>query len=288
VPTFGVHERGGLEVGLASAICRGATALQLFQKAKQSYHFPRSFRKEHADFKESLEDSGMRLVIHASYFINLVSPKPNIRQLSLASTIEELDTADFLGADYLNIHPGSVGPRGDRGQGKLDLIEALKTILIGTSWNTELLLETMPGTKEWSQLGALLDDLADIVNAVKEAGGRIGVCFDTCHSFAAGYDFHSSKDAYNRFWDQYWGYFNEWPKAFHVNGAYNPHASRKDGHATLNGLFNSRLKPCEQVNVNPEFFHWLREDPRFEESIHILETPVPYHHVDLPAYIFGS
>lgn len=284
----GVHERGGPIKALQSAHEREyATAMQIFQKGKLSYHFTRSFRQEMEQYASMCEAANIEVVVHASYIINLVSVKPHICKISLASLIEEMDAAQYMGAKYIVMHPGAVSKDHDLELAYQELYAALRSVLVGGGWKIKLLLETMPGGKNKTQLGYYLDNLAFMIQKLKQDGANVGACFDSCHVFAAGYDFHSSLSNFTRFWEQWLEYFGEVPEVLHINGAAKEFGHRKDGHATLNGQFNSAGNQVD-CQMNPEVFKWLKGAPALQNSIHILETPIMYHEADLKAYLTGD
>lgn len=143
----------------------------------------------------------------------------------------------------------------------------------------------MPGGSNQTQLGVYLDHMADCVRTLKVEGANIGVCADTAHLVAAGFDIDQSRDAYDEFWRNWIDHFGEPPTLLHVNGAANLRGRGVDGHTTLNGKITGSGRVIHSPVVNPEMFAWLRTDKRFELSTHILETPPDWHHRDLPAYL---
>lgn len=285
---FGVHESisNGIEEAIDAAVERKCQALQIFQKPKQSYWFDKDFDKRNQGVADKLQLSELVMAVHASYFINLISQKPRIRKLSVSSLIQELDKASFLGADYLVLHPGSVGVKGDRTTGLKLLCDSLRFVLAENDFSTQLLLETMPGAG--GQIGGDFEQLAEMCHQLWSEGLKFGICFDSCHAFVAGYDFQSDSSKYLEFWNlwnDFIGIGNI--KLFHVNGAFFDFGSKKDGHASLDGIHNAKMsKSRDTPSINPEFFKWLVKDPRFAEIAGILETPVENWDIDL-TYIRG-
>jgi len=280
--SFGVHESisKGIVKAIHAAKDRGNSTLQIFQKQNRGYWFHKDFDKNNESVKETLEETGTTLVVHAGYLVNLVSQKVDVRKISLSSLIQELDKASYLGAKYLVLHPGSVGAKGDKDEGFTELVDVLSLVLDGDAFSTKLLIETMPGGG--GQLGGDLEVFAEAYETLSKRV-RIGICFDTCHSHVAGYDFTVSKEDYENFWnlwDEYLGIKNL--DLFHVNGAFHDYCSKRDGHASLDGLLSANPKKFREIpSINPEFFSWLVKDPRFPEIPGILETPVHNWNNDL-------
>jgi deoxyribonuclease-4 len=287
----GVHELsqgdgplGALEGGRTRV---GATAMQIFQKAKLNYHFHHDFRRKNETFAELRAAADLEVVVHAGYFINLLAQDKRLAKVSAASLINELDGANFLGATTLVLHPGTFH-RSERASALVRLADALRFVLLDYDWAPTLCLETMAGGSDWTQFGCFLDDLATVVGTLREEGANLSTCFDTCHAFGAGYDFASSRAAYDAFWAHWDRYFHERPRVLHLNGAAHEFASQKDGHASLAGHFSASMRPLDPPNLNPEVFRWLREDPKFATAAHILETPMALHPDDLALYVAGQ
>jgi len=274
--SFGVHESTS-KVGIVGAIHeannRGNSTLQIFQKQNRSYWFHKDFNKKNESVKETLAETNTTLVVHAGYIVNLVSPKADIRKISLSSIIQELDKASYLGAKYLVLHPGSVGAKGDKSEGFKELIDVLSIVLDSDAFSTKLLIETMPGGG--GQLGGDLELFAEAYDVLSRRVS-VGICFDTCHTYVAGYDFASQKSDYDNFWKLWDEYLNiKNLDLFHVNGAFHEWGSKRDGHASLDGCLSANPKKVrDNPVINPEFFSWLVKDPRFSEIPGILETPV--------------
>jgi len=273
--SFGVHESisKGIAIAIGQAKARGNSTLQIFQKQNRGYWFHKDFDATNERVKEVLKETDTMLVVHAGYLINLVSPKADVRKVSIASLIQELDKASYLGAKYLVLHPGSVGTKGDKEAGFKELVDVLSIVLDGDAFSTKLLIETMPGGG--GQLGGDLEAFAEAYEILSKRV-KVGICFDTCHSHVAGYGFADSKEDYKEFWstwDHYLGLDNL--DLFHVNGAFHDWCSKRDGHASLDGKLSANPKKFRETpSINPEFFSWLVKDPRFSEIPGILETPV--------------
>lgn len=196
---------------------------------------------------------------HAGYLINLASPDPKNHTLSLGSFAQEIELANLLRLDFVVLHPGShVGTGVDIGIARI--AESINQIFdeIGNVHPT-LLLENTAG--QGSAIGHRFEELAAIIEKI-EVKDKIGICFDTCHGFAAGYDQCDIKD-----FDRMWQEFDQMVglkklKAIHLNDSKKPLGSRVDRHDHI-GLGEMGDAP----------FRHLMQDKRFEKIPMVLETP---------------
>ena len=204
--------------------------------------------------------SGVKVTMaHDSYLINLASPDEELYQRSLEAFIVEMQRAERLGLRHLVMHPGSPGD--DNAEAGLARVAAAldKVNRACPEFRVQVLLETTAG--QGYTLGHRFEHLARILELVKEPG-RLGVCLDTCHVFAAGYPLGSEKEyeATIRTFDHEVGLRKL--RAFHVNDSLKPLGSRVDRHAHIG-------KGC--LGLEP--FRLLVNDPRFRTRPMILETP---------------
>ncbi len=169
-----------------------------------------------------------KIVAHAPYTLNPCSDNPPTREFAAMVLADDLKRMENVPHNYYNFHPGShVGQGVARGVEMI--IELLNNILTPTQ-TTTVLLETMAG--KGSEVGAKFEDLAAIIDGV-QLKDKIGVCMDTCHVFAAGYDIVGDLD----------GVFGEFDKiiglerlhAIHLNDSLMPYGSHKDRHAVIGG-----------------------------------------------------
>ena len=198
-------------------------------------------------------------VAHASYLINLASPERKLWKKSIAALAEELRRAGVLGIPYVIVHPGaytnSSEPRGLR-----RIVWALDAIHKETDATAaRCLLETTAG--QGTTLGGRFEHLATILGGVK-APERIGVCFDTCHVFAAGYPLKAEKEYRQtmKFLDALVGLKRI--RAFHLNDSLREFGSRVDRHAHIG-----------HGHLGVEPFGQLLRDRRFRKVPMYLETP---------------
>lgn len=238
----------------------GCDALQIFVKNANRWSARPLPDEDVAAFRASAEATGLPVVAHAGYLINLASPDPEAREKSLTALVDELERCDRLGVPGLVLHPGAHMREGveaglDRVAASLDQVFAQRPGL-----EAKVLLENTAG--QGSTLGADFDELRGIVERVDEPE-RLGVCLDSCHAFVAGYDLRD-EDGYEVLLsalDRATGL--ERLLAIHLNDARFPLGSRKDRHASI-----------LEGEIGADFFQRVVHDPRFETLPMVLETPL--------------
>ena len=262
MPRLGAHLSiaGGLPRAVDRAEASGCQALQIFTKSAGQWRARNLPRDEIALFRRRLRQTKIRPVVaHNSYLINLATADPELRQKSIESLTEEIDRADALGLDGLVMHPGSFTSGTEEGGLKL-IADGLATVLAARpEVKTRILLEHTAG--QGTNLGHRFEHLAEIIDLL---GGspRVGVCLDTCHLLAAGYDICSPEgyaDTFKQF-GRVVGFSRL--KAFHLNDSKKPRASRVDRHEHIG-------QGC--IGLAP--FQRLLHDPRFAKLPMLLETP---------------
>jgi deoxyribonuclease-4 len=260
--TFGAHMSiaGGVHLALERGLDIGCDAIQLFVKSSNQWRAKKLTEEEITLFHEKKKALCPTCVLaHTSYLLNLASPERALLEKSRASMLEEMQRCDLLGIPYLILHPGS-----HRGAGEKAGIESIAESLNGLFAETAgsgimVLVETTAG--QGNTLGHSFEQLADIIARIDDRE-RIGVCFDTCHSFTAGYDIRTKK-AYERTFAAFESIIGlEQLKAFHLNDSLKPLGSRRDRHTHIGtgeiGLGGFRL---------------LVNDKRFSGIPMVLETP---------------
>lgn len=250
--------------GVAKAPLRareiGARAFALFTKNQRQWRAKALTEKEISAFKKNLDECGFRpqqILPHDSYLINLAHPEADKREKSLAAFIDELERCEQLGLTMLNFHPGSTLKKISDAEGVTLIAQALNTALSKTGSVTAVIENT---AGQGSNLGHRFEHLAAIIDQVEDKS-RIGVCLDTCHTFAAGYDLQtpeSYKDTMQEF-DRIIGF--NYLKAMHLNDAKSTLGSRVDRHHSLG-----------QGHLGLEPFRLLMQDPRTDNIPLILET----------------
>ncbi|MCX5754369.1 MAG: deoxyribonuclease IV [Candidatus Krumholzibacteria bacterium] len=251
---------GGMHRALERGRSIGCNAVQLFVQNTSRWRTRKLdpgeialFRKETGMFAPNF------ILAHSSYLVNLASNDGRILARSIECFLDEMNRASSLGIPYLVVHPGSHRGAGEAA-GLKRIASSLDEILSATGVpGPEILLETTAG--QGDSLGTTFDQLACIIGAVR-AGGSLGVCFDTCHVFAAGYDLRT-KRAYEetiRAFDLALGI--ERLKAFHVNDSRKELGSRVDRHAHIG-----------EGALGLKAFSFLMNDERFFDRPMVLETP---------------
>ena len=249
--------------GLEKAIIRGesidCTAIQLFTKSNRQWQAEQLTEQNISLFKQTANESVIKnIVAHASYLINLAAQETLIYKKSIDALLQEIKRCEQLDIPYLVVHPGSAGKQ-NRVMALQKIALALETILNQTAGKTMILLETVAG--QGTSLGVTFEELAEIRNAVKTKN-LIGICVDTCHIFAAGYDI-SSAGGYQETWKQFDSLIGlSHLKVFHLNDSMKGLASRIDRHANIG-----------EGKIGLEAFTLLLNDPRFVNIPKILETP---------------
>lgn len=258
---FGVHVsiQGGFIKALERAETRGCELFQVFSQPPQGWVFPRVDEKEAKEFKKLLNEKGLKpLVLHAPYLLNLASPSFSLRLKSAWSLIEGAEVGQKLGASYLVFHPGSSREAPLR-NGLKNLIDTLEYVLSHSGEGIVFLIENTAASGH-----LLASNFSQIGEVLKAFPGekRLGVCFDSAHALASGYDLASEDGFYQAIREVEKSFGVERLKLIHANDSHYPAGSGRDRHAhigegyiTLNGL--KRL-----VNFAP-----------FQEIPCILETP---------------
>lgn len=255
-----VATTGGVDKAPANGQALGCDAIQVFTRNQMQWRARALGNREIAAFKQAMKDCQIQVAVsHDSYLINLGSPEKEILQKSLTAFADEVERCEQLGIPYLVFHPGSHTGSGEA-SGLKRIAESLNLVLSQKKgYTTQILLETTAG--QGSNLGYRFEQLAEILAEVEEKD-RVGVCVDTCHVFAAGYDLRqpSTYEAAFQQLDQVIGLKKV--KAFHLNDSKKGLGSRIDRHENI-GKGELGLEP----------FRLLLNDPRFVGLPMLLETP---------------
>lgn len=237
----------------------GATAIQIFTKQPNRWAEPVIDSENRAGFRDGIRERGIGFTCaHDSYLINLATPDPALRERSLHSFRAELRRVAGFGLDAVVTHPGNATD-GDRARGLAQnaaLIEQAMDEAGGDAW---VLLEITAGAGR--VLGCTFEELGEMIERISPPQrDRVGICFDTCHAFSAGYDLR----------DDFGGVFERLDdtvgldrlRLFHLNDSRNPFGSRKDRHAGIG-----------EGELGDEPFRRIMRDERFAAIPQILETP---------------
>jgi deoxyribonuclease IV len=251
---------GGLPRAVERAIVHGCEALQIFAKNASQWRGRVLPREEIRAFRASVKASGIRPVVsHASYLINLASTNDALRAQSIEAMGDELDRAEALGLLGVVLHPGCY-TAGSEADGLERIAAALVDLLKERRrGRTMVLLEHTAG--QGTALGATFEQLASIIGKMNDHR-RVGVCLDTCHLLASGYDIVSPEGYANTF--KQFGRLVGFDRlqAFHLNDSRKPLGSRVDRHEHI-GRGCLGLEPFRRI-VN---------DRRFRGLPMLLETP---------------
>ena len=254
-----VSQAGGLDKAVARGVERGCESIQIFNQSPRMWRPTAYGEEDFAAFRAALEESPIRAVlIHAVYLINCASEDPEIRSKSLASLKQSLRVGDGIGADVV-LHPGSA-LRGHVGEAIRRAGEVFAEALAETD-HSLLLLEDTAGAG--GTLGRSFEELAELLDAAG-GGRRLGVCLDSCHLLASGYDVRTAEgltETLDRF-DEVVGL--DRLGAVHLNDSQTPLGSNRDRHANL-GEGELGVEGCTA----------FLSEPRFEQMAVVLETPGP-------------
>lgn len=251
---------GGLHKAFPLAADIGCTAMQIFTKNASQWNAKPLQDKEIQQFKAAWEASGIRMVVaHDSYLINLATPDDALLEKSRSAMRIEVERCEQLGIPSLVMHPGSHVGSGEEA-GLRRVAESFDAIHRQTSgYQTKILVETTAG--QGTNLGWQFEQIARIFEHVAQPE-RLGVCFDTCHAFAAGYDIRTEA-AYRQTmaeFDRIIGLARL--NAIHVNDSVKPLGCRVDRHEAIG-----------KGHIGLDGFRWLMNDPRLADIPKILETP---------------
>lgn len=257
---LGAHESiaGGMEKAVERAVEDGCEALQVFNKSSSQWKAKTLGAEEIELFRRGIAEHSFPVISHASYLINLACPEKKLLRKSIAAFADELERCDRLGIPWLVIHPGSHKGTGEEA-GLERVARAIDSIYDARpALAAGVLLENTAGMGNC--LGNTFEQLASIRAQMKHAN-RVGICFDTCHAFAAGYDMRTREG-----YDATWAAFDRTIglsrlQAFHLND------SKKDFHCRVD-----RHEWIGDGYIGKETFRFLVNDRRFDALPAVLET----------------
>lgn len=258
-----VSAAGGVQNAPINASNIGANAFALFTRNQRQW-FPKPLQdKDIAAFKEKVKELGFSndyIIPHDSYLINLGAPDPEVLKKSRHAFNDEMKRCELLDLKMLNFHPGSHLNKISEHDCLAQIAEGVNIALERTTGVTAVLENT---AGQGTNMGHRFEHLAEIIDQVEDKE-RVGVCIDTAHTFAAGYDIstHEGYMAMMKEFDDVIGL--QYLKAIHLNDSKKELGSRVDRHETLgDGLIGMTL------------FESLIQDPRTDNIPIILETPDP-------------
>jgi deoxyribonuclease-4 len=250
---------GGVSKAVDRAVLHGCEALQIFSKNGNQWKGKPLDAAEVRRFRQRIDDTGITPVVsHASYLINLATTMPVLREQSIAAFVDELDRADTLGLLGVVIHPGTCTAGTEEDALRL-IADAIRTAFRARRRRTTMvLLEHTAG--QGRTLGHRFEHLATVLEHLNGAA-RVGVCLDTCHLVASGYDIVSEpgyRETFEAF-DRIVGL--DRVRVFHGNDSKKPCGSRVDRHEHIG-----------QGCLGLEPFRRLLNDGRFEKLPILIET----------------
>ena len=256
-----VSASGGVENAPVNASEIGAKAFALFTKNQRQWKASPLTASNIRLFRENCEKHGyqpFQVLPHDSYLINLGHPEQEGLDKSREAFLDEMQRCEQLGLDRLNFHPGgSLGKISDEAC-LLKIAESINITLDKTN-GVIAVIENTAG--QGNNLGFKFEQIGFIIEHVEDKS-RVGVCIDTCHSFAAGYDLSTEtafKATFQSF-DELIGF--RYLKGMHINDSKKGLGSRVDRHDSLG-----------KGTLGMDVFKWLMNDPRFDDMPLILETP---------------
>ncbi|KAL1757197.1 xylose isomerase-like protein [Schizophyllum commune] len=256
-----VSAAGGVENAIANALAIGANAFGLFVKSQRKWDSADLKDTSISLFAERLREHGYspeHILPHGSYLVNLGNPDAEKRAKSYDCFVDDLKRCEQLGLALYNFHPGSTVGQGSVEESLTLIAECLNRAHKETT-SVVTVIENMAGAG--NVIGGELSHLAGIIDQV-ENKERVGVCFDTCHGYSAGYDI-STKEG----WDLAVSDFDQqvglkYLRALHLNDSKTPHNSNRDRHENIG-----------QGTLGLPAFHHILTDPRTQNMPLILETP---------------
>jgi len=252
---------GGVHNALLEGQAIGCTTVQLFTSNQRQWK-ARSLSQEDVDlFHRTSSETGLsHIMSHASYLINLGAPDDELLLKGRNALREEVIRSLQLGISYITIHPGSA-VQGPIEQCLERVVESLLSVkdLFSKKTDLQILVETMPG--QGSQIGHSFEEIRYIVHQLKDSI-PIGVCMDTCHIFAAGYDIRTKTalDTMVKEFDQKVGL--PFLKAMHLNDSFKGLNSRRDRHA-----------PIGEGELGVDAFEFIMNHEDLKALPKYLETP---------------
>ncbi len=255
---------GGIEQSLYRGSSIGCTAIQIFTHSNRQWSIKNLTTEDQTKFIKAKEKTDINsIVVHASYLINLATKNPETLEKSIITLEQELIRCDFLGIEYLVLHPGS----SEKENEALDQIaENINKVLNKKEYKCTILLEIMAG--QGNSVAYTFEQLKQISSQIKDSK-RIGFCFDTCHAWASGYNFSTPED-YKKMWQKFDSILGiENLRAIHLNDSKKECGSRIDRHEDIG-----------KGKIGIEAFKLIMNDQRFVNIPKILETP----YIDLEKY----
>jgi deoxyribonuclease-4 len=259
---FGLHVSigKGITKAVDAAVDLGCDCFQIFAGNPRGWRRTPLNSSEVKEFRKNVKSSGLGpIVVHLSYLPNPASDNQELYEKSIMAIGEDYRRAIELGADFFVVHPGRVGKGKDIEEGISRVAAGIRKVLSVVQGNTLFLLENQAGAG--SEIAGKISELGRILKEINSPE-RMGICLDTCHAFAAGYDLSSQKGI-----DELLSEIDDTVDLssmplLHLNDAVGEVGSHLDRHANIG-----------EGNIGKEGFRLLFSDPRVHRLAGILETP---------------
>jgi len=256
---FGGHVTGGITGAVKTALDIGAQSMQIFIGSPQTWRPPQPAPGDITKFKDEVKSNKLGPVfVHGNYLVNLATSSPENLQKSVLNLHTALRLSDQVGADGLIFHPGSAGT-GTRAEAIIKILAAMTVVLKDYTGKCKLLLEMTAGSGQ--TIGDRFSEMGEIISEL-DYDKRLGVCWDTCHLYSAGYDIKSEKGLEKTVdeFEKLVGF--EWLYAIHANDSKTPFGSKKDRHENIG-----------QGYIGEEGFARMLKHPKLRPLPWILEVP---------------
>ncbi|XP_065308889.2 probable endonuclease 4 isoform X2 [Dermacentor albipictus] len=260
---------GGLELAVSRAVEMGAKSFGLFLRSQRQWTAKPLTQEAANRFRDACREHNFaphQILPHGSYLLNCGSPDPVVLEKSRATLVDELKRCEMLGLVYYNFHPGSTCGVISR-DACMDLIaESINQAHKETTYVISV-IENM--CKQGNTLGGDFRELRGIIDRVKDKS-RIGVCLDTCHAFAAGYDL-ATQEGFEKMMNDFESIIGlSYLKALHLNDSKGKVCSHLDRHENIG-----------HGNIGLDGFRRIMNDPRLDHLPMILETPETDYGVEI-------
>ena len=256
-----VSAAGGVHNAVSEAVAIGANAFALFLRSQRTWHSKPLSADVAEKFKAACEEHRFpphAILPHGSYLMNLGSPDEGTLMKSRQALIDEMKRCEMLGLTKYNFHPGSTCGKIPVDECIGRIVESINSALDQTSGVTAV-VENM--SCQGNTIGGRFQELHAIVSGIKDKS-RIGVCLDTCHAFAAGYDLRS-KESFQAVLEEFEKVVGfEYLQGVHLNDSKGDLGCHLDRHENIG-----------MGKLGKDAFRWLMNDPRFNGIPLILETP---------------
>jgi deoxyribonuclease-4 len=255
----GAHVQGGIKGGPARGLELGVEAVQIFIGSPQMWRPPKPAPKDVDAFRAVVADKNLgQVFVHCIYLVNLASQNPEVLEKSLVSLRVQLELADLIGAAGLVFHPGSAG-KAPYEEAIVTVADGMRRVLDGYTGTARLVPEVCAG--QGQTIGDRFEEFRDLFSML-DHDPRLGVCWDTCHLFNAGYDV-SSADGLERTVEEFEQLVGlERLLVVHANDSKNPLGSKLDRHENIG-----------QGHIGEQGFARMLAHPALRALPWILEVP---------------